>query len=31
LLSDIGKGEINQFVSENEVKESFQFLFALNA
>ena len=30
LLSAIGKGEIDQFVSEAEVREAFQFLFSLN-
>lgn len=30
LLSAIGKGEIDQFVSESEVTEAFQFLFSLN-
>jgi 3-dehydroquinate synthase len=30
LLSEIGKGEIDQFVSESEVTEALQFLFSLN-
>lgn len=30
LLSDIGKGEINHFLSEPEITDAFRFLFSIN-